>query len=150
MKLSILALMLVAISFTACKKDKVAAVPTPSLESGVYSGKYIAQDGTVDTRYQFRLSITQVNDTTYNIQQLDAGNLPPFKMYYGAVLGNGTTTKLKFRIPIQTVGTSTIVGDARVSNGYDGLYYAFDTSISFGIVFDNNSSKYIRFIGIKE
>ena len=150
MKLSVLAFALTLMMFTACKKDKVAPVGSPSIESGIYSGKYVAQDGTIDTRYQFRLSITQIDDTTYTVQQLDAGNLPSFQMIYGAVLGTGTTTKVKFRIPIQTIGSSTIVGDARVTNGYDALYYAFDKSITFGIVFDNNSSKYIRFIGIKE
>ncbi len=150
MKFSVVVLALSLFTFTACKKDKVAAVPAPSMESGIYSGKYVAQDGTVDTRYQFRLFINQIDDTTYTVQQLDAGNLPSFRMNFGAVLGTGTTTKVKFRIPIQAVGSSTIVGDARVSNGYDGLYYAFDKSITFGIVFDNNSSKYIRFTGIKD
>ncbi len=150
MKLSVIALALSVLTFTACKKDKVAAVAAPSMESGIYSGLYTAQDGTIDNRYQFRVSITQIDDTTYNVQQLDAGNLPAFKMNYGAVLGTGTTTKLKFRIPIQTVGGSTIVGDARQTNGFDALYYAFDKSIQFGIVFDNNSANYIRFKGIKE
>src|SRR6476660_7662602 len=102
MKITVLSIALSLILFSSCKKDKVADPGLTSMESGVYSGKYVSQNaGVIDTRYQFRVAINQINDSTYTIQQLDAGILPDFNMIYGAVLGTGTTTKLKFRIPIQ-------------------------------------------------
>lgn len=152
MKSFILYFALAMIVMTGCKKDEItqADPPLQNMQTGVYTGKYIEKDGVTTTNYQFRVNVAQVNDTVYTIQQLDAGNLPTFEMVKGTTISTGERTKIKFRIFRQDVAGSNLVGDARITNGYDAIWNALERSFTFGIVFDNDPQNYIRFTGIKE
>jgi hypothetical protein len=152
MKLNVFLIALAILSVTACKKDTITTAPPPiyTMEQGIYSGKYIEKTGSSATYYQFKVSVTLINDSTYSVQQIDAGNLPTFTMTRGAVISTGERTKLKFRIPRQDANGNNVVGDARITNGYDAIWSALERSFTFGIVFDNDPLNYIRYTGIKD
>lgn len=136
-----------------CKKDEKATTPPAiaSMETGIYSGKYVERDGAINTLYQFKVNVAKLNDSTYTITQIDAGNLPVIKMQDVLTVSSGANTRKKFRIfPQEDNAGNNFIGDARISNGYDAQWYALESSFSFGIVFDGDPNKYIHFNGIKE
>ena len=140
--------------FTACKKSESVATPADAplaMQTGVYSGKYVEGGTTPVIIYQFRVNVTQVNDSLYNIVQIDAGNLPSFNMIASVRTLSGSRTIIKFRIPHQNGGGGNdLVGDARQVSGYDAYWNSAEKSFVFGIVFNNDPLSYIRLTAVKE
>ena len=141
--------------FSACKKSETVNTPVvvapQNMTTGIYAGKYIeAGTSTPMVIYQFRINVTQVNDSVYNITQIDAGNLPTFNMIASLRTISGTRTIIKFRIPHQDGGGGNdIVGDAS-STGYDAYWDSLQKTFNFGIVFNSDPRAYIRLTAVKE
>ena len=154
MKRILLGLAFSTLLFTSCKKSESTDTPVVAplvMQTGVYAGKYVESGTTPITTYQFRVKVTQVNDSTYNVVQINTGNLPTFNMLASLRTVSGTRSIIKFRIPHQDGGGGNdIVGDARQASGYDAYWNSAEKSFNFGIVFNNDPFSYIRYTAVKE
>ena len=145
-RLFFLAIVSASFFLAGCSKDEDEGSGIAYMQPGIYAGRY--DEGTSGTTiFDFQIVVTRTNDTTYQVQQISNGIITPFNIVIGAITGTGASQKIKFKIPRQASGATTLVGDARVPTGYDGQWSVQDNSFKFGYVFDNDQSDYVRFTG---
>ena len=114
------------------------------METGIYEGKYKCIE-THTTINKFKIEVTRVSSTIYQIRQIDTADLPTFNMEDK----NHSYPFVYLSVPIQTVNSQTLSGSGGVSGDFDADFVVTTKSIYFGITFSDDPVKTISFKGSK-